>query len=254
MVRISVILVPFFIAHLQAQTWTQLNPVAQPTAMPNCAMAFDSARGQAVLFGATADRAASETWLWDGTNWTSATPANSPSPRTYHAMVWDGERREIVLFGGIGPPAEPGGAALADTWVWNGANWTRKTPTTSPPGRYAHAMAWDPVRKQVILFGGDRDWSARRVGKARPWDSGGSASSIPVDPLADPGSTPPGRWRWRTPASSPKLHPQAWPSQRMRQLSPFLSRLPRAAPGRSPIHPRGLPQPPPPAQAPDRYL
>ncbi|HUQ07326.1 MAG TPA: kelch repeat-containing protein [Kofleriaceae bacterium] len=34
------------------------------------------------------------------------------------------------------------------------ATWTRLTPTTSPPARYGHSMAYDPTRQRVVLFGG----------------------------------------------------------------------------------------------------
>jgi hypothetical protein len=32
--------------------------------------------------------------------------------------------------------------------------WTRLTPVAAPPARYEHAMAYDPVRQRVVLFGG----------------------------------------------------------------------------------------------------
>jgi len=32
--------------------------------------------------------------------------------------------------------------------------WTQKFPATSPSGRYAHRMAYDAARRQVVLFGG----------------------------------------------------------------------------------------------------
>jgi hypothetical protein len=50
------------------------------------------------------------------------------------------------------------GKPLADTWEWDGQNktWTQIKPTTSPPARSSHALAYDSARKRTVLFGG---WS-----------------------------------------------------------------------------------------------
>lgn len=63
-------------------------------------------------------------------------------------MAWDEVRGEVVLFGGWN------GAAGADTWVWDGTDWTQRSPATSPPGRSGHAMAYDTARGETVLFGG----------------------------------------------------------------------------------------------------
>ena len=33
--------------------------------------------------------------------------------------------------------------------------WTRQTPTSSPPGRFQTAMAYDATTSNTVLFGGD---------------------------------------------------------------------------------------------------
>jgi hypothetical protein len=43
---------------------------------------------------------------------------------------------------------------LGDTWSWNGTTWTRLTPATSPPARYAAAMTYDAHTRSVVLYGG----------------------------------------------------------------------------------------------------
>lgn len=54
----------------------------------------------------------------------------------------------VVLFGGYW-----GGTYVGDTWVWNGTDWTLKSPEHSPPARSGHAMATDGSGN-VVLFGG----------------------------------------------------------------------------------------------------
>src|SRR5207249_602692 len=68
-------------------------------------------------------------------------------------MAYDAAHGQMVLFGGTF------GGTLStnfnDTWVWDGTNWTQKSPITSPPGRFWHAMAYDAAHGQVLMFGGD---------------------------------------------------------------------------------------------------
>ena len=59
-----------------------------------------------------------------------------------------------VLFGGLGS------SLLNDTWVWNGAGWTKQSPSASPTGRYFATMASDSSGN-IVLFGGE-DFSGPR--------------------------------------------------------------------------------------------
>jgi len=45
--------------------------------------------------------------------------------------------------------------SLSDTWTWDGATWTERSPATVPPARNSEAMAADPATKQLVLFGGN---------------------------------------------------------------------------------------------------
>ena len=65
-------------------------------------------------------------------------------------MVYDSNRDRVVLFGGIS-----GSTLKNDTWEWDGTNWTKIFPATSPSKRHGHAMAFDTTRSRTFLFGGD---------------------------------------------------------------------------------------------------
>jgi hypothetical protein len=54
-----------------------------------------------------------------------------------------------VLFGGYSSPDTYG-----DTWEWDGSTWTPITTTASPTPRSSAALGYDPLRKQLLLFGG----------------------------------------------------------------------------------------------------
>jgi len=123
------------------------------------AAAYDTARNEMVIYGGyyyasgNVTTALDDTYTSAGGAWTAETPAVKPPARYGHAMAWDATRQEAVIYGGqntIGysnPPA-------AQTATWNGSNWTIKAPAASPGAMGHHAMAWDAVREEVVLFGG----------------------------------------------------------------------------------------------------
>jgi hypothetical protein len=135
-------------------TWTQQFPPVSPSARSWNAtngMVFDSQLGKVVLFGAySAGTPMNDTWEWDGKSktWTQQFPANSPSPRTA-TLAYDAATSEVMIFGGNGP-----GGAYGDTWTYNGMDWVQQQPVTSPSARTDNGLAFAPVIKQVVLFGG----------------------------------------------------------------------------------------------------
>ena len=126
--------------------WTRLLPLISPPSGGSQGIAYDSSRRRVVLFSTLGG-----TWEWDGTNWTQALPTTTPTPRTLHAITFDSWRNRTVLFGGA---INSGGALQADTWEWDGTNWVQASPSTSPPARGGHSLAFDSRRGRIVLFGG----------------------------------------------------------------------------------------------------
>lgn len=96
------------------------------------------------------------TYVFDGTSW--ATPANAATPPLFTTAIGptpDG----LVMFSGFDLAA--GGFSEA-TWTWNGFVWTNRSPAHHPAGRVYAAMAYDPIRKVTLLFGGGDSATAFR--------------------------------------------------------------------------------------------
>ena len=113
--------------------------------------------------------------------WVNVSPQTPPDPRQSAALAYDSDREVVVLFGGF-----MGGLSVSgETWEWDGEAW-RLAATEGPPGRTEHTMAYDPIRKRTILFGGSNLFSLFND----TWEWDGHAWTR-VDPS---GAIPAARW------------------------------------------------------------
>lgn len=144
-----------------AQVWQQgipNPPTPAPSSRNHAAMAYDAARGLSMLFGGDDGTATplGDFWAFNGTNWQQLA-GTLPAGRHGHGMVYDTRRERLVLFGGFQPsPGNPlpDAVGLDDTWEYDGFVWTPRTTTTQPSPRGYFGMAYDPIRRRTVLFGG----------------------------------------------------------------------------------------------------
>ena len=134
--------------------WSLRQPTSgSPSTRNRAALAYDSVRGETVMFGGGSPLYTNETWVWNGSAWSARAPFPSnpkPPARAIHAMAFDAARGNTVLFGGL----LFGSVSANDTWIWNGTNWTRLS-VAGPSARAGHQMVYDSHRQVVVLFGGD---------------------------------------------------------------------------------------------------
>lgn len=157
------------------------------------AMAHDPLHHRTLLFGgrgtaALLTLAATETWAYDGA-WSLLTSVGPPQ-RYDAVMAADTEHDRVVLFGGV--TLDSGGQPIVngDTFLWDGATWTQGP--AGPPARRLAAMAYDPKRKRVVLFGGSssaaRDATACAcLDDTWEWD-GGAWTQVTTSPAPAPTS------------------------------------------------------------------
>ena len=124
-------------AALVSTNWMQI-PFAERTAVTplpriNGAVAYDEARGLAVVFGGRHYELVNgnwtisdlgDTWTWDGRTWMQQHPTNKPPPRSFTTMAYYPGVGKIVLFGGWCLSC---GTYLNDTWEWDGVTGLKST-------------------------------------------------------------------------------------------------------------------------------
>ena len=170
----------------QGSSWHLLTE-AGPSPRTFPASASDPVGGQGFLFGGnrvlfgTEARGATflaDLWTWQDGRWTLES-TSGPAARAEAAMAYDTKRRRIVLFGGY---SRSNGVTkrLGDTWEWDGRRWTR-AGDSGPTPRNGAAMAYDPIREVVILFGGSDG-----VASGETWEWDGTHWRRSDVPLAHP--------------------------------------------------------------------
>ena len=146
--------------------WSAI-PSSGPPARGVAASVYDTRQKSIVLFGGMGfdGQHKGDTWQFDGKSWREM-PDTSVGVRDHHAMAFDEARGVAVMYGG---GTKPGTApTISDVWEWNGARWAR-IPSQGPGPRSHTALVYDPVRKKVILFGGQGEDSRAR-GDTWAWD------------------------------------------------------------------------------------
>ena len=133
-------------------TWTKKTPATGPTARYAHAMAFDSLRKVAVMFGGITPGglAVDETWEWNNTQWLQRSTATIPNVRSDHRMVYDTKGKRALMHGGF-----VGGQYSRETWAYDGSNWTQLPDDTALSRRVKFGMAYDEVRQVAVIFGGE---------------------------------------------------------------------------------------------------
>lgn len=103
------------------------------------------------------------------------------------ASAFDAQRGEWVVLS-----AQQVGVVIVEhrsvTWAWAGESW-RVIGVDGPPARASSAMAWDPVRQALVVFGGRKSVGSAPLNDTWLWD--GEAWTE----LTGPG--PPAHWGHR---------------------------------------------------------
>ncbi len=137
--------------------WKEIAANSAPSARRGAAFAGGS--HGALLFGGMgvaqagdkpAERAALETWAYNGNTWRRIPTTAAPNAVIGFGWCYDMRRDVGVLFGGFNETS----GDLAETWAFDGRDWRRVATKTTPPARTNPNLVWDPKERAILLFGG----------------------------------------------------------------------------------------------------
>jgi hypothetical protein len=186
--------------NVSSNVWSQKTSTPAPSPRYGHSMAYDTARGIAVLYGGAVNGGyLGDTWTRNSTTgaWLNVTPASSPRKGYDYAMVYGGPSCNVMLFGGWNGSASAGGGGVvnhphpSETWTYNGSTntWLQRAHPSMPGPRFSSAAAFDIAYNSVVAFGGYASQSAwgdtwlygsdayyfEGTFTSQPFDTGGSA-------------------------------------------------------------------------------
>ena len=136
-------------------SWTNMNPIIQPSARSGHSMVYDSTHDQVILFGGYDGQDSDDTCIYNYTDntWININSIIQPSGRSGHSMVYDSTHDQVILFGGSYRQDNDA------TWIYNYTDniWINMNPEIHPRSGGGHSMVYDSNYDQVILFGGPKN-------------------------------------------------------------------------------------------------
>jgi hypothetical protein len=130
--------------------WSQLKAATSVTRRFGFGLAYFPNVGDVLVGGAAGaggpGSSRDDVWTFKGGTWTQLRQATKPVAGPC-VMAYDADAGALVLS-----PLEAG-----QTWTWDGLTWTLKHPSHSPPVVLFPAMGYQPLSRQVVLFGGKTD-------------------------------------------------------------------------------------------------
>jgi hypothetical protein len=145
-------------------SWTQITPAGgPPPARAGHVMVYDSATDQVVIFGGYTiplqifgdmwTLSLSGTPTWDEPVPVVTVRGTPPSPRLYASAIYDPINDRTLVFSGW----DGGGTIFNDLnslTLGASTQWTHLGPANPPAARVDAVAVFDPVRRQMVAFGG----------------------------------------------------------------------------------------------------
>jgi hypothetical protein len=151
------------------------------------AMAFDPLSNDVLLYGGASfgnapQVVANQTWIFSSAGWQLEHPPSSPTLNDPF-MAADPSARTVIL---VGVPPEGG---VAQTWIWNGSTWTRRSDLP-PPAQRPVGLAPVTWTNQLLLVTAAQ--GSTQQGTLDTWIWVGSKWQLqhPSTNLPDGGSSP----------------------------------------------------------------
>jgi len=137
-------------------TWTKRSPAHSPPARADASMAFDGQR--LVLYGGAGQAGLmQDTWAWTGDDWLQLSGGGPARPQAGAQLVRDEAQGRVLAIQSCAP--DRGNLQASHHAAFDGAGWTEQTGggLDAVSARCGGAVAYDRMRRQLIVFGGTYD-------------------------------------------------------------------------------------------------
>lgn len=131
------------------EAWTRLTEEGPP-GRAHFGFVYDDAHTQILLYGGYGDQIMDDFWSWRDGKWQEIN-FPGPGPLSHAGMALDGDG--LLVFGGASSTSTF--SSLSDrTWKLTNGRWSELELAEHPSQRGSPAIAYDPGRERVVLYGG----------------------------------------------------------------------------------------------------
>ena len=139
--------------HYKSMIRRRLMRILDSTHTPVSKLSF-TAHVTIILFALIVCSFTGQSSMAQSMQWNQVIPQGiSLEHRQGHSMCYDETRQKVILFGGL---QEEPRDTHNETFEWDGSQWKEVEidPQQRPSKRFLSAMAYDPIRKKIVLYGG----------------------------------------------------------------------------------------------------
>jgi hypothetical protein len=123
-----------------------------PESRAHFGFVYDAVHEQILLYGGFAETVMEDFWAWKNGAW-GKIDFPGPGPLSHFGIAPDEDSNALIIFGGATSTSTF--SSLSDrTWMLTGGAWSELNLENAPSKRGSPAMAYDPERKKIILYGG----------------------------------------------------------------------------------------------------
>jgi hypothetical protein len=134
------------------ETWTSVSKDG-PGSRAHFGFVYDPTHQQVLLYGGFTGRVFNDFWVWRDNAWQEINFSSGPGTLSHFGMTYDANNDALVIFGGAGT-ASTFRSLSNRTWIFMDGAWSEMILEESPSTRGLPAMAYDPDRRKVLLYGG----------------------------------------------------------------------------------------------------
>jgi YVTN family beta-propeller protein/probable HAF family extracellular repeat protein len=154
----------------------------QPSARFGHGMVYDRVRQKVILIGGRGPDGTyfNDVWERDSAtgDWTEIAPATEarPLPRHTFGIAFDEDRRVVLIYAGRVSSAYSNVNSQGDSWEWNPQTREWRQVSADPivtAGFIEASLAWDPVGRRVIMFGGRPYYGTPHSADTYAWGANG---------------------------------------------------------------------------------
>ncbi|HKV89627.1 MAG TPA: hypothetical protein VJQ43_00320, partial [Thermoplasmata archaeon] len=144
-------------------SWSQMSTVGHVPATLAPGLVYDARDGYVLLYGgrlmgtnSSIAPVTNQTWSFQAGVWANLSANNTAAPFAvdFPNLVYDSLDEYVLLYDEVGILASNGSETLQSTWSYAAGIWTNLTQTAGTPPALYGAMAYDPLDKCVVYFGG----------------------------------------------------------------------------------------------------